>query len=324
VTLALLASNIQNVLHPRGPLASRIGSLWNVYLIVLIAIYVVVIAWMFFAVARSRRNRIAETSEEAERPHVIAVGVATVLTVLTLIGLLVASVATGSAVGTFGDKKSNPIEIQVNGHQWWWEVQYTDPEPDKSFQTANEIHVPVGETVLLRLATRDVIHSLWIPNLFGKRDLIPGRVNKIYIAADRPGVFRAQCAEYCGMQHAHMAMVIVAESHEKYEQWKSHQQTGANDPMTPAQKHGRDVFLGMPCVNCHAITGIAAYSRIGPDLTHLASRRTLAAGELLNNPGSLGGWISNAPAIKPGTLMPPNSMDAKDLNDLLAYLENLK
>jgi cytochrome c oxidase subunit 2 len=322
--LALLASNIQNVLHPRGPEASSIGSLWNVYLIVLIAIYIIVIAWMFLAVARSRRNSIATTSEEAERPHTIAVGVATVLTVVTLIGLLVASVATGSAVGNFGTKKSNPIEIQVNGHQWWWEVQYTDPEPDKSFKTANEIHIPVGETVLLRLATRDVIHSLWIPNLYGKRDLIPGRVNKVYVEADRPGVFRAQCAEFCGFQHAHMSLVVVAEDRDKYERWKSHQQTGAVEPVTPSQKHGRDVFLSMPCTNCHAITGIASYATIGPDLTHLASRRTLAAGQLLNNPGNLGGWISNAQAIKPGTLMPPNQMASNDLNDLLAYLENLK
>lgn len=324
MTLALLASNIQNMLHPRGPLASRIGSLWNVYLILLIVVYVIVIGWMFLAVARARRNRVPETSVEAERPHTIAVGVATVLTVITLLALLVASVATGSAVGTFGDNSTNVIEVEVVGHQWWWEVQYTDPEPDKSFRTANEIHVPVGETVLLRLATRDVIHSLFIPNLFGKRDLIPGRVNKIYLAADRPGVFRAQCAEFCGTQHAHMALVVVAESKEKFQQWKTHQQTGANDPLTDGQKHGRDVFLSSPCVNCHAITGIASYASLGPDLTHLASRRTLAAGQLLNNPGNLSGWISNAQAIKPGTLMPPNQLEAKDLIDLLAYLENLK
>ncbi|HEY2323537.1 MAG TPA: cytochrome c oxidase subunit II [Thermoanaerobaculia bacterium] len=315
---------IQNALHPAGIEASRIGSLWNGYMVVLTAVYVIVILWMFVAVWRSHKNAAPRISDTEERPHSITVGVAIGLTTLTLIGLLVASVATGSAVGTYGDKKPDAIEIDVTGHQWWWEVQYPDQEPDKSFKTANEIHIPLHRAVLLRLATRDVIHSLWIPNLNGKRDLIPGRVNKLWIEADRPGVFRSQCAEFCGLQHAHMALVVVAESNEKYQQWKSHQQTPANDPITPEQRHGRDVFLSLPCVNCHAITGVDAYATIGPDLTHLATRPTLAAGELLNTKGNLGGWIVNAPAIKPGTAMPPNQITGNDLQDLLAYLESLR
>ncbi|HEY2090488.1 MAG TPA: cytochrome c oxidase subunit II [Thermoanaerobaculia bacterium] len=320
----LLGSDIQNVLHPAGIQASRIGSLWNGYMVVLVTVYVVVVIWMLAAVWRAHRSTAPQVSDAEERPHSITVGVASALTLVTLIGLLIASVATGSAVGTYGDKRSDALEIDVTGHQWWWEVQYPDPEPDKSFKTANEIHVPLNTPVLLRLATRDVIHSLWIPNLNGKRDLIPGRVNKLWIQADRPGVFRSQCAEFCGLQHAHMALVVVAESNEKFQRWKTHQQTAANDPVTPQQLHGRSVFLSLPCVNCHAITGTDAYATIGPDLTHVASRPTLAAGELLNSKGNLGGWIVNAPAIKPGTAMPPNQVAANDLNDLLAYLENLK
>jgi cytochrome c oxidase subunit 2 len=320
----LLASNIQNVLHPRGIEASRIGSLWNGYLAVLVTVYVIVLLWMLVAVWRAHRNAAPQTGKAEERPHAIAVGVASALTLATLIGLLIASVATGSAVGTYGDKRSDALEIDVTGHQWWWEVQYPDPESDKSFKTANEIHIPLDRPVLLRLATRDVIHSLWIPNLNGKRDLIPGRVNKLWIQADRPGVFRSQCAEFCGLQHAHMALVVVAESNEKFQRWKTHQQSPANEPLTAQQLHGRGVFLSLPCVNCHAITGVDAYATIGPDLTHVASRPTLAAGELLNSKGNLGGWIVNAPAIKPGTLMPPNQIAANDLIDLLAYMESLR
>jgi cytochrome c oxidase subunit 2 len=203
-------------------------------------------------------------------------------------------------------------------------VQYPDAEPDKAFKTANEIHIPIGRPILLRLATRDVIHSLWIPNLSGKRDLIPGRVNKIIIQADRPGVYRAQCAEFCGMQHAHMALVVVAEAPAQFDAWKSHEQAPANEALTPQQIRGREVFLSMPCANCHSIVGVDAYAQLGPDLTHVASRPTLGAGQLLNTKGNLGGWIVNAGAIKPGTMMPPNEISGADLQDLLAYLENLR
>jgi cytochrome c oxidase subunit II len=321
---ALTNSTIQNALHPQGPIAERIASLWNIYLAVSVVVFIVVMAFLVAAIVRARRNAAATVDPDAERAHVIGVSIAAALTTITLIGLLVVDVAAGRDTGTFGNRKPNPIEIEVTGHQWWWEVQYTDPEPDKAIRTANEIHIPVGQPVLLRLATRDVIHSLWIPNLNGKRDLIPGRVNKLWIQADRPGVFRSQCAEFCGLQHAHMALVVVAEGNDRYQRWKSHQQAPANDAVTPEQMHGRTVFLSSPCVNCHAITGVDAFATLGPDLTHVASRRTLAAGELLNSKGALAGWIVNAPAIKPGTAMPPNQLASNDLLDLVAYLENLK
>ena len=280
------------------------------------------IALLIIAVIKGRRR--VDPSTDDERPLTISVSIGTGITIATLIGLVVASVATGHDVGTFSSQSPNAIEIAVTGHQWWWEIQYNDPEPDKSFKTANEIHIPTGEPVLLRLATRDVIHSLWIPNIHGKRDLIPGRVNKLWIEADRAGVYRAQCAEFCGMQHAHMALVVVAEDRPKFDAWKSHQQSPANDPITAQQMHGREIFLSLPCANCHAITGIDAYATLGPDLTHLASRPTLAAGQLPNTKGNLAGWIMNASAIKPGTVMPPNEMTGAELQDLLAYLENLR
>jgi cytochrome c oxidase subunit 2 len=181
---------IQSALDPAGPQSGQIFSLWNVYLWISVAVYVIVMLLLFVAIVRGRR-RLA-SSVEAERPLTMSVSVGAALTIVTLLGLLVASVAVGRDTGTFANDAKNQIEIDVTGHQWWWEIQYPDPESDKSFKTANEIHIPVGRPVLLRLATRDVIHSLWIPNLSGKRDLIPGRVNNIRLQADRPGVFRAQ------------------------------------------------------------------------------------------------------------------------------------
>ena len=171
-------------------------------------------------------------------------------------------------------------------------MKYPDAlAPANQITDANEIHIPIHTPVLLRLDTRDVIHSLWIPNLHGKRDLIPGRVNKFWIQADTPGVYRGQCAEFCGYQHAHMALTVVAESPEDFAKWKSHMGEGAPTPMTPAQLRGQQVFLSAPCAKCHNILGLDAYGTLGPDLTHFRSRPTLAAGQLLNTRGNLAGWI---------------------------------
>jgi cytochrome c oxidase subunit 2 len=253
------------------------------------------------------------------------VSAGTVITIVTLIGLLVASVATGHAVGTFGDDKLDAMEIGITGHQWWWEVKYPNAlAPNQQFVTANEVHIPVGTPVMLRLDTRDVIHSLWIPNLHGKRDLIPGRVNKFALQADQPGIYRAQCAEYCGLQHAHMSLVVVAESPSDFQKWKAKMQQGAPTPLTAQQQHGLQVFLGAPCVNCHNILGTDAYGTLGPDLTHVASRRTLGAGSLMNTHANLASWIVNAPKSKPGVQMPPNALSPTELQDLLAYMETLK
>lgn len=316
---------IQWALAPAGPQAERIAGLYWVFFGVSAAVYLIVVIFLVAALIKGRRR--LEPDVTAEREHSMArtVAIGSALTIVILFGLLFFSVATGSAIGTFGQNKPHQLEIDVTGHQWWWEVGYPDvKEPDKSFRTANEMHIPVGTAVLFRVATRDVIHSLWIPNLHGKRDLIPGRVNKFWVQADRPGTYRATCGEFCGLQHAHMAMVVVAESPTQFEAWKARQQTPANNPTTPEQLRGREAFLRLPCVNCHSIVGTDAYATVGPDLTHLASRATIGSGILLNTRGNLAGWVVNAPAIKPGIQMPANPMSSQDLNDLLAYLESLK
>lgn len=317
-------SGIQSALDPAGAQAAGIHSLWHVFLYVCVAVYVITVAFFLIALFKAKRRVAPVVDAASERRMTIAVGTGAAITTLTLIGLLISDVATGHTIGTLGANGTAKLEIEVTGHQWWWEVTYPHEQSSKIIKTANEIHIPTGRPILVRVATRDVIHSLWMPNLHGKRDLIPGRVNKFWIEADRAGVFRGQCAEYCGLQHANMALVVVAESPADFERWEEHQRTQAPDPKTPEELRGQQAFLSLPCVNCHAITGTDAYATLGPDLTHLATRTTLAAGTLINNKGNLSGWILNAPAIKPGSAMPANVMDAQQVNDLVAYLESLK
>ena len=317
-------TGIQSALDPAGPQAAQIHGLWHLFLWVCAAVYAITIAFFVLALIKGRRRVEPVTDAANERRMTIWVSTGAGLTLVTLLGLLVSDFAAGHTIGTLGANGSAKLEIEVTGHQWWWEVTYPHQEPDKIIKTANEIHIPTGRPILVRVATRDVIHSVWMPNLHGKRDLIPGRVNKFWIQADRAGVFRGQCAEYCGMQHANMALVVVAESPEDFDRWQEHQRTPAPDPKTPEQLRGRQAFLSLPCVNCHAITGTDAYATLGPDLTHLATRTTLAAGTLINNKGNLSGWILNAPAIKPGNQMPANVMEAQQLNDVVAYLESLR
>jgi cytochrome c oxidase subunit 2 len=216
------------------------------------------------------------------------------------------------------------LQVRVTGHQWWWEVQYRDSSPQKWATTANEIHVPVGRPVVFELRSTDVIHSLWPPNLNGKRDLIPGNENSIWFQADSAGVYRGQCAEFCGHQHAKMAFLIVAEPPDSFAAWLVRQRDTAHTPTDSVAMRGQEVFLASSCVMCHAIAGTPAGSRIGPDLTHLASRRTIAAGTLLNTRGNLARWIVNPQTIKPGVRMPPNKLDADDMQALLTYLETLE
>jgi cytochrome c oxidase subunit 2 len=321
----VIVMRIQSALDPAGPQSASIASLFWLFTWVCAGVYVITIVFIAVAVFRGRGNAEPEVSDAREHSLKIGVTAASVLTVVILFALLVASVATGSAVGTFGRDDPRQLEIGVTGHQWWWEVKYPNAlNPSAQITDANEIHIPIHTKVLLRLQTADVVHSLWIPNLHGKRDLVPGRVNKIWIEAGQPGVYRAQCAEFCGLQHAHMALVVFAQKPEDFARWQASAARGAVTPATASAVRGQQVFLGAPCGKCHNVVGVDAYGTIGPDLTHIASRRTLGAGTLMNNRGNLAGWISNAPAIKPGVLMPPNVMSAGELQDLLAYLETLK
>jgi cytochrome c oxidase subunit 2 len=212
----------------------------------------------------------------------------------------------------------------VTGYQWWWEIQYEDDDPSRNFTTANEIHIPAGAPVRIKLASSDVIHSFWVPNLFGKQDLIPGQENEIRFVAERPGTYRGQCAEYCGFQHAHMSFFVVAESKDVFEAWRDKQIKSAEPPADPERQHGQQVFLSSPCALCHAIRGTEAGGRVGPDLTHLMSRRSIAAGTLPTSRGTVAAWIVDPQSIKPGNNMPLVTVSPDDLHALVSYLEGLE
>jgi cytochrome c oxidase subunit 2 len=238
--------------------------------------------------------------------------------------LLVTLVWTMVALAKVSGPPRNPaLTLDVTGHQWWWEVQYQGAAPAETFRTANEIHIPVGVPVLLRLHGADVIHSFWVPKLSGKTDTIPGQTNLSWLEAREPGRYQGQCTEYCGLQHAHMGFEVVAESQDEFERWRAHQLEPASAPVSAQQQRGMQL-VQYRCGLCHEVRGTSAGAISAPDLTHLMSRRMLAAGSLINTPGTLVGWVQNPQSVKPGSLMPDQFLSARQLSDLRAYLESLQ
>jgi cytochrome c oxidase subunit 2 len=286
------------------------------------AVYLLVIGFLLYAVFHSRRSEGGAADPSEGRRMTMAVGGAVAATVGILFVLLIGNVSASRGLASLSTPDA--LTIEVVGHQWWWEVHYVDPVPSRHLVTDNEVHIPVGRPVVLKLTSRDVIHSFWAPNLHGKRDLIPGHTIALGFQADKSGVFRGQCAEFCGHQHALMAFLIIAEPPHQFDTWLEQQRQRAAQPADERQQRGQEVFLSSSCIMCHSIRGTPAGGRVAPDLTHLASRRTLAAGTLPNTPGHLAGWIVDPQHIKPGNKMPPTSFHANDLQALIAYLESLK
>ncbi|HJP65790.1 MAG TPA: cytochrome c oxidase subunit II [Actinomycetota bacterium] len=228
------------------------------------------------------------------------------------------------------------LTVRVIGYQWWWEVRYPD---FGNFAVANEVHIPAGRPVRVLLETRDVIHSFWVPQVMGKMDLISGKVNETWMEANTPGVYRGQCAEYCGGQHANMALYVVAHAPGDFQTWLASERRDAAGPPSSEASVGRQVFLNAPCVACHTIRGVSQATAIGqvftfgqnqpftavlgPDLTHFGSRLSIGAGTVPNTRGNLGGWIADSQTIKPGNRMPPIQLSGRDLQALIAYLESL-
>jgi cytochrome c oxidase subunit 2 len=315
---------IQSALDPAGPGAARIGTVWWLMLVVCTAVYAAVMLMLLWAIARRRSRGPEPRSPEPQRERRMgqAVGVGAALTVGILAVFVLASFQIGHELTA--RPAEPPLRIAVTAQRWWWDVRYQDPAPSRSFSTANEIHIPVGRPVELTLRSIDVIHSFWVPNLHGKKDLIPGQVNTLLLQADRAGVFRGQCAEFCGLQHANMALHVVAEPQEQFAKWQAQQRRPAPEPANDAQRRGREVFMASSCVLCHKIGGTMAGGVTGPDLTHVASRLSLAAGTLPNTRGHLAGWIVDPQMHKPGNNMPPNLLSPGDLQALLSYLDTLR
>lgn len=217
------------------------------------------------------------------------------------------------------------MRVRITGEMWWWRVAYLDGAGREVMQDANEVHIPVGRPVVFELDAADVIHSFWVPRLGGKRDMIPGRRNVLRLQADEPGVYAGQCAEYCGGPHALMGFVVVAHTPQSFEAWRASRAAPARPPAEPIAAYGAQVFASAGCGACHTVRGANANGLAGPDLTHVGSRRTLGAGILPNNRGTLAGWIADSQAIKPGNRMPAyHVLQGRDLQALAAYLEGLK
>ena len=216
-----------------------------------------------------------------------------------------------------------PADIEVIGRQWWWQVQYAVDGGQTVL--ANELRIPVGRPMEIALSTEDVIHSFWVPALAGKVDMIPGRANRIVIEARAPGVYRGQCAEFCGTQHSWMAFYVVALPEEEYRTWLAQQAAPAAAPTDPFLARGRDTFLREACAACHTIRGTRAEGKQGPDLTHVGSRLSIGAGVLGNGPAAMAAWIADPQHVKPGNLMPAGRiLPGEELRALAAYLESLK
>jgi cytochrome c oxidase subunit 2 len=314
------------VLHPSAPQAGNIEWLYWVIFAVLLAVYIIMIAAFTAAGAKSRINAGPPIpiikNDEGDRRAKWVVASAIGITVITLFVVLVLSVVTGKRVEGLASK--NPVTVHITGHQWWWEVSYPNSQADQTITTANEIHIPIHTPVVVLTNSADVIHTFWAPSITGKRDLIPGYSSAFWFQVDKPGVYHGQCAEFCGLQHAHMGFRIVAESVDEFQAWQQQQLKPATEPSNAEASHGRDVFLTHACLMCHTIRGTDAGSRVGPDLTHVASRDMIAAETLPNTAGALGGWIVDPQRIKPGTEMSPNPLAPDDLQALIVYLQTLK
>jgi cytochrome c oxidase subunit 2 len=324
ITRNALAADTQDALMPFGVQAAHIHDLWQILLWacmvfgILIVIAVTVALWR---APRSSETTPPESMPGLQKSSQYVVTCALGVSIIGLLGLTVASVMTDRALAGLSEERV--VNIKITSHNWWWEITYEDAQASRTFTTANELHVPAGRPVVATLESDDVIHSFWVPNLHGKRDLIPGRTSKIKFRADRPGTYRGQCAEFCGYQHAHMALLVVAEPAEAYEKWADQQRASAHAPADEQRKHGESLFLSSRCAMCHSIQGTSANGKIAPDLTHVGSRRYIAAGTLLNGSAQLAAWISDPQRYKPGCNMPGTSFSSEDLQALVTYLQSL-
>ena len=318
-----MSAPAQSVLHPAGPDAVIIGQFAWVMFGAGALIFVTVMTLL----ALGLRDR-----PSPAHPMRWIAGAGIAFPVVVLSALLVWSTWRSAQLTPQSSQQS--LAISVTAKMWWWEVRYHDKASGREVITANEIHIPVGRAVYLGLTSSDVIHSLWVPALNGKRDMVPGRVTGLTVHADTPGVYRGQCAEYCGEQHARMALHVVAETEQAFDAWLARQLEPAAPPRDAFLARGRQAFIDQRCGACHTIrgvtgvtgvTGVAGEPRLGPDLTHVGSRLHIAAGTLRTHRGTLAGWIADPQAIKPGARMPAAAdLDGESLRALAAYLEHLK
>ncbi|GJG86949.1 cytochrome c oxidase subunit II [Gemmatimonadetes bacterium T265] len=318
--LAGACAGAPTYMHGYGEAARREASLgWGLTAVSLV-VSAVVAAIVLAACLRRRPSDEAMLRSRGGVRWIVVGGI-----VVPTVILAVAFVFTlGTLAATAAPARPPAFTAAVVGHEWWWEVRYRGDSTSDTFLDADELHVPVGRPVRLELSTADVIHSFWVPQLAGKTDLIPGQRNAAWIEADTPGVYWAHCAEFCGTQHANMALRVVAHPAAEFAAWRARARGDAVAPATADATAGYNAFMGSACTLCHAIRGTPAQGRNGPDLTHVGSRLRIAGGMLANTRGNLQGWIANPQALKPGSAMPTVELSSADLQAITTYLQSLK
>ncbi|CAM3886891.1 c-type cytochrome [Bordetella bronchialis] len=306
----------QSVLDPAGPYAQRVAEMGWWLFIGGGAIF----AWVLATLALALYGPPGLRTRLGRRTTIVVAGIGVPAVVLT--ALLVYAFGTAASLAR-ADAPAG-ARIEVRGEMWWWRVRYLDDHGQPLFETANEIRIPTGQAVDFTLASDNVIHSFWVPNLAGKIDMIPGRVNRLRVRADAPGRFSGQCAEYCGAQHAKMRFDVAAVDPAEFQAWVEAQRQPAREPADTHLRVGQQLFM-QACARCHTVRGTAAAGTLGPDLTHIGSRLSIGAGTLPNNVGTLAGWIAGSQHIKPGNRMPAfNQLSGESLRAVAQYMESLK
>jgi cytochrome c oxidase subunit 2 len=324
--LTSACDGIQDMLAPAGPAAHRIASLGWFVLITFSVVTVVMWVIVFWLAYRRRGTLDSHQPIDApeDRRWILIGGFTIPIIVLGTIFVVMLKSMSAFPMGNH-DMAPSPPTVRLTGHQWWWEVEYLDGDVHGHVTDANEIHIPAGRPIDIELRSHDVIHSFWVPRLHGKVDLIPDLVNRIRIQADQPGVYRGECAEYCGPQHAHMVFYVVAHTADDFQRWLARSREPGSVPADAFAQHGQQVFMTAACVLCHTIRGTDARGRVGPDLTHVGSRLGIAANTAPNDVASLEAWVTHAQSLKPSAQMPNiTALDGEDLRALVAYLRQLK
>ena len=314
---------VTSIFRPQSQPAQEIKEISVLVLAICGSIFIVVAGLLVYAIVRFRHRAGDELSEP---PQVYGSNqIELAWTILPLLIVFVLILVTARTIADIQNRKPPPTAVHatVIGHQWWWEIRY----PGLGIVTANELHVPASDgrgsrPTFLKLQSADVAHSFWVPELSGKTDLIPNRENLMWIEPTKPGTYPGNCAEYCGTQHARMLIRVVVQSADEFERWAKEQQQSA--PVETNAPEGRKVFFANSCVNCHTISGTSAQGRFGPDLTHLMSRQTLAAGAVPNTPDQLRLWVHDPQKIKVGCLMPNMQLTDAEVDHVVAYLRTLK
>jgi len=303
-------------LEPATKEAADILSSFYIVLSVAAVILVIVAGLVLYALIRFRRRKGREAKQFSENVRLEILWIS--IPLLIVAGLFFVAVRIMSQVNP--PALGNKSDLTVVAHQWWWELNY----PQSEVTAANEIHLPVGKHLLLRFESADVIHGFWVPSFGQKIDVIPGHPNHMWLTVTRPGLYLGACNSFCGAGHAHMRIRVFAQSSEDFGAWLAHQREPASPPSAVGAAKGAEVFRGKNCVNCHSIAGFMTRGRVAPDLTHVGSRTTLAAGTLPNTPGNLAKWLKNPQSVKKGVLMPDIGLTTDQINYLTAFLEGLK